>query len=146
MKMKLIQVKVAELLREDPWLSGHGYAPLCEDLGDVQSQLEQNLQRLKCGLLVQTPGFDVSSKASKVMVGNARITVRAVENVVDNRRRPDCGTAQDAAEAAAWALNLASVPGVGTLVVKSVDSSLPDQRTLAYDVRLEVQTTLAGPV
>ena len=36
--------------------------------------------------------------------------------------------------------------GVGVMVVKEISSKLLDDRTLAYAVRLEVQTTLADPL
>ena len=54
--------------------------------------------------------------------------------------------AQDAAEIAAWELNMLPVDGVGVMVVKELTSKLLDERTISYAVRLEVQTTLGDPL
>ena len=71
--------------------------------------------------------------------------LQAMESIPTGRAK--CGrTAQDMAEAAAWRLNMLHVEGAGVLVAKEISSKLLDDRTLAYAVRLEVQTTLADPL
>lgn len=143
MKLLKIQKGVAEALK--------GYEALgvvevvVEDQGDMSSRIDAAIGRAGCCVLVQTPGLRVTSAASKVMVGVATVVVQAMESIPTGRAK--CGrTAQDMAEAVAWRLNMLPVEGVGVLVAKDITSKLLDERTLAYAVRLEVQTTLGDPL
>ena len=72
----------------------------------------------------------------------ATVVVQAIQKIVTTVK----GTAQDMAEVAAWELNLLPVEGVGVLVVREISSNLLNDQTLAYAVRLEVQTTLGNPL
>lgn len=140
MKLLKIQVKVAaalggvEALKDVP--------VVVEDKGDVRARLDTAVSSASRCLLVQTPGFKVTSSASKIMVGTATVVVQAIQKIVTTVK----GTAQDMAEVAAWELNLLPVEGVGVLVVREISSNLLNDQTLAYAVRLEVQTTLGNPL
>ena len=140
MKLLEIQEKVAEALRGCEALTG--IPVVVEDKGDVKKNLDAALLNAKRGILVQTPGLRVTSNASKVMVGVATVVVMAIQKVVTTAS----GTAQDAAEIAAWELNMLPVEGVGVLVVKEISSAMLDERAISYAVRLEVQTTLGNPL
>ena len=140
MKLLHIQEKVAEALRGCEALTG--IPVVVEDKGDVTARLNAAIGQATRCLLVQTPGFKPTSTASKVMVGVAAVVVMAIQKVVTTAR----GTAQDAAEIAAWELNMLPVEGVGVLVVKELTSAMLDERTISYAVRLEVQTTLGNPL
>lgn len=119
-----------------------GVPVVVEDKGDVKARLEAAVAQASRCLLVQTPGFKATSSASKVMVGTATVVVQAIQKIVTTVK----GTAQDMAEVAAWELNLLPVEGVGILVVREISSNLLNDQTLAYAVRLEVQTTLGDPL
>lgn len=144
MNLLAIQKRIAASLTGYEALGGAEV--VVEDQGDLDSRLRAAIGRTGCCILVQTPGFRVTSSASKTMVGIATVVVQAMESVPTGRAK--CGrTAQDLAEAAAWRLNMLHVEGVGVLVAKEISSKmLDDDRTLAYAVRLEVQTTLADPL
>ena len=140
MKLLKIQEKVAAALGGVEALKG--VPVVVEDKGDVRARLDAAVSSASRCLLVQTPGFKVTSSASKVMVGPATVVVQAIQKIVTAAR----GTAQDMAEIAAWNLNLLVVEDVGVLVVREISSSLLNDQTLAYAVRLEVQTTLGDPL
>ena len=143
MKLLKIQKGVAAALRGYEALGGVDI--VVEDQGDMSARLDAAIGRVGCCVLVQTPGFRVTSAASKVMVGIATVVVQAMESIPTGRAK--CGrTAQDMAEAAAWRLNMLHVEGAGVLVTKDITSKLLDDRTLAYAVRLEVQATLGDPL
>ena len=143
MKLLKTQKGVAKALREYEVLNGVDV--VVEDQGDMNARLDAAISRTGCGIIVQTPGFRVTSAASKVMVGIATVIVQAMESIPTGRAK--CGlTAQDMAEAAAWHLNMLHVEGVGVLAMKEITSKLLDERTLAYAARLEVQTTLGDPL
>ena len=140
MKLLKIQEKVAEALRSCEALAG--ISVVVEDEGDVTARLNAAIGKASRCLLVQTPGFKPTSTASKVMVGMATVVVMAIQKIVTTAS----GTAQDAAEIAAWELNMLPVDGVGVMVVKELTSAMLDERTISYAVRLEVQTTLGDPL
>lgn len=140
MKLLKIQEKVAAALGLVEAL--RGVPVVVEDKGDVKARLEAAVAQASRCLLVQTPGFKATSSASKVMVGTATIVVQAIQKIVTTAK----STAQDMAEVAAWELNLLPVEGVGVLVVREISSNLLNDQTLAYAVRLEVQTTLGDPL
>ena len=140
MKLLHIQEKVAEALRGCEALTG--MPVVVEDKGDVTARLNAAIGQATRCLLVQTPGFKVTSTASKVMVGVATVVVMAIQKIVTTAS----GTAQDAAEIAAWELNMLPLDGIGVMVVKELTSALLDERTISYAVRLEVQATLGNPL
>lgn len=140
MKLLYIQNKVAETLRSIDALAG--VPVVVEDKGDVRARLDAAIGQATRCILVQTPGFKTTSSASKTMVGVATVVVMAMQQIVGAAR----GTAQDMAEVAAWELNMLPVEGAGVLVVREIASQLLDERTMAYAVRLEVQTTLGNPL
>jgi hypothetical protein len=140
MKLLEIQEKVAAALSAVEALAG--IPVVVEDKGGVIARLNAAIGQATRCLLVQTPGFKPTSTASKVMVGVATVVVVAMQNIATTAR----GTAQDAAEIAAWELNMLPLDGVGVLVVKEISSALLDERTISYAVRLEVQTTLCDPL
>lgn len=144
MKLKLIQDRVVEALNKTGYFDGKTKI-VAEDKGDVANQLQQSMMKTKCGVLVQTPGFSVTSNASKVMVGTAAIAVQTLERVLENRAH-NGPTAQDMAEVAAWSLNMLPVEGVGVLVCKSISSEMLEGGVLAYTVNFDVQTTLSDPL
>ena len=140
MKLLKIQEKVAAALGLVEAFKG--VPVVVEDKGDVKARLEAAVAQASRCLLVQTPGFKATSSASKVMVGTATIVVQAIQKIVTTAK----STAQDMAEIVAWELNLLAVEGVGTIVVREITSQLLNDQTLAYAVRLEVQTTLGNPL
>ena len=140
MKLLKIQEKVAAALGGVEALKG--VPVVVEDKGDVKARLEAAVAQASRCLLVQTPGFKATSSASKVMVGTATIVVQAIQKIVTTAK----STAQDMAEIVAWELNLLAVEGVGTIVFREITSQLLNDQTLAYAVRLEVQTTLGNPL
>lgn len=140
MKLLKIQEKVAAALGLVEAL--RGVPVVVEDKGDVKARLEAAVAQASRCLLVQTPGFKATSSASKVMVGTATIVVQAIQKIVTTAK----STAQDMAEIVAWELNLLAVEGVGTIVFREITSQLLNDQTLAYAVRLEVQTTLGNPL
>ena len=145
MKLKLIQERIAEALEADARLCADGWRPVAEDQGDVSARLNAAIARTSRCLLIQTPGFDVTSSASKVMVGEAGVVVQAIEHIVESRSRGGM-TAQDAAELLAWTLNMLPLEGCGVLVCRRITSKMLDERTLAYAVTFGVQTTISDPV
>lgn len=140
MKLLKIQEKVAAALGLVEAFKG--VPVVVEDKGDVKARLEAAVAQASRCLLVQTPGFKATSSASKVMVGTATIVVQAIQKIVTTAK----STAQDMAEIAAWELNLLAVEDVGVLVFREITSQLLNDQTLAYAVRLEVQTTLGNPL
>lgn len=144
MKLKLIQERVVAALKATAYFDGKAEI-LAEDKGDPAAELKAAMLKTRCGILVQTPGFAVTSTASKVMVGTASIAVEAIEKVLENRSRHGL-TAQDMAEVAAWTLNMLPVPGVGVLACRSIESALTGDNLLSYTVILDVQTTLSNPL
>ena len=140
MKLLKIQEKVAAALAGVEAL--RGVPVVVEDKGDVKARLDAAIGQASRCILIQTPGFKSTSSASKVMVGTATVVVQAIQRIVTTAK----GTAQDMAEVAAWELNLLPVEGVGVLVVREISSNLLNDQTLAYAVRLEVQTTLGNPL
>ena len=140
MKLLHIQEKVAEKLRSVEALGG--VPVVVEDKGDVKSRLDAAIGQATRCILVQTPGFKVTSAASKTMVGVATVVVMAMQQIVGTAR----GTAQDMAEIAAWELNMLPVESAGVLVVREITSQLLGERAIAYAVRLEVQATLGNPL
>lgn len=144
MKLKLIQTQIVKALEADAVLKSNGYVPLAEDEGDISARLNTAIAKTRRTLLVQTPSFDVTSAASKVMVGDATVVVQAIERFVESRAKGGM-TSQDAAERLAWVLNMLPLDGCGVLVVKRISSGLLDDNTLSYAVSFGVQTTL-GPI
>lgn len=144
MKLKLIQDRIVDALEQNAYFAGKTKI-VAEDKGDVANQLQQSMMKTKCGVLVQTPGFSVTSNASKVMVGTAAIAVQTLERVFENRAH-NGPTAQDMAEVAAWSLNMLPVEGVGVLVCRSISSEMLEGGVLAYTVNFDVQTTLSDPL
>lgn len=144
MKLKLIQERVVDALEQNAYFAGKTMI-VAEDKGDVANKLQQSMMKTKCGILVQTPGFNVTSNASKIMVGNAPIAVQVLERVLENRVHGG-PTAQDMAEVAAWSLNMLPVEGVGVLVCKNISSEMLEGNVLAYTVNFDVQTTLSDPL
>ena len=140
MKLLKIQEKVAAALGLVEAFKG--VPVVVEDKGDVKARLEAAVAQASRCLLVQTPGFKATSSASKVMVGTATIVVQAIQKIVTTAK----STAQDMAGIVAWELNLLAVEGVGTIVFREITSQLLNDQTLAYAVRLEVQTTLGNPL
>ena len=140
MKLLKIQEKVAAALGLVEAFKG--VPVVVEAKGDVKARLEAAVAQASRCLLVQTPGFKATSSASKVMVGTATIVVQAIQKIVTTAK----STAQDMAEIVAWELNLLAVEGVGTIVFREITSQLLNDQTLAYAVRLEVQTTLGNPL
>lgn len=140
MKLLKIQEKVAAALVLVEAFKG--VPVIVEDKGDVKARLDAAVAQASRCLLVQTPGFKATSSASKVIVGTATVVVQAIQRIVTKAK----GTAQDMAEVAAWELNLLALEGVGVLVFKEITSQLLNDQTLAYAVRLEVQTTLGNPL
>ena len=140
MKLLNIQEKVAAALAGVEAFKG--VPVVVEDKGDVKARLEAAVAQASRCLLVQTPGFKATSSASKVMVGTATIVGQAIQKIVTTAK----STAQDMAEIVAWELNLLAVEGVGTIVFREITSQLLNDQTLAYAVRLEVQTTLGNPL
>lgn len=140
MKLLNIQEKVAAALAGVEVL--RGVPVVVEDKGDVKARLDAAIGQASRCILIQTPGFKPTSNASKIMVGTATVVVQAIQKIVTTVK----GTAQDMAEVAAWELNLLPVEGVGVLVVREISSNLLNDQTLAYAVRLEVQTTLGDPL
>ena len=140
MKLLKIQEKVAAALGLVEAFKG--VPVVVEDKGDVKARLEAAVAQASRCLLVQTPGFKATSSASKVMVGTATIVVQTIQKIVTTAK----STAQDMAEIVAWELNLLAVEGVGTIVFREITSQLLNDQTLAYAVRLEVQTTLGNPL
>lgn len=140
MKLLKIQEKVAAALGLVEAFKG--VPVVVEDKGDVKARLEAAVAQASRCLLVQTPGFKATSSASKVVVGTATIVVQAIQKIVTTAK----STAQDMAEIVAWELNLLAVEGVGTIVFREITSQLLNDQTLAYAVRLEVQTTLGNPL
>ena len=140
MKLLHIQEKVAKALQSVAALGG--VPVVVEDKGDVKKLLDAAIGQATRCILVQTPGFKVTSAASKTMVGVATVVVMAMQKIVSTAR----GTAQDMAEIAAWELNMLPIENAGVLVVREISSRVLDERTLAYAVRLEVQTTLGNPL
>ena len=140
MKLLKIQEKVAAALGLVEAFKG--VPVVVEDKGDVKARLEAAVAQAARCLLVQTPGFKATSSASKVMVGTATIVVQTIQKIVTTAK----STAQDMAEIVAWELNLLAVEGVGTIVFREITSQLLNDQTLAYAVRLEVQTTLGNPL
>lgn len=140
MKLLNIQEKVAAALAGVGAL--RGVPVVVEDKGDVKARLDAAIGQASRCILIQTPAFKPTSNASKIMVGTATVVVQAIQKIVTTVK----GTAQDMAEVAAWELNLLPVEGVGVLVVREISSNLLNDQTLAYAVRLEVQTTLGDPL
>ena len=140
MKLLKIQEKVAAALGLVEAFKG--VPVVVEDKGDVKARVEAAVAQAARCLLVQTPGFKATSSASKVMVGTATIVVQTIQKIVTTAK----STAQDMAEIVAWELNLLAVEGVGTIVFREITSQLLNDQTLAYAVRLEVQTTLGNPL
>lgn len=145
MKLKLIQERVKDALDALEALARADCPVVVEDRGDVAAALAEALGRTALVALVQTPGFAVSSTASKIMVGTASVAVQFIERVLENRDRAGSATAQDCAECAAWALNMLPVEGVGVLAVRRLASAAVDAHAVAWTVELDVQTTLADP-
>lgn len=145
MKFKAVQSKIAAALEALPFFSQNAIPVIAEDKGDVAALLQAALQKARRGVLVQTPGFRVTSKASKVMVGDASVVVQALESFVVNRSHGG-PTAQDIAEVVAWSLNLLPVEGVGVLACQNIASELLDPQTLSYSVSFTVQTSLGDPL
>ena len=144
MKLKIIQESIQQALAAVDALDA--VAIVAEDLGDVLRSLQENIAQQKCAILVKTPAFKATSKASKIMVGTATVEIVCIERVVENRSSTDAVTAQDMAEIVAWHLNMLLLADVGTLVFTQLDSAMLDDHTLAYNVAFEVQTTLANPL
>ena len=140
MKLLYIQEKVAEALCSVKALEG--VPVVVEDKGDVKNRLDAAIGQATRCLLVQTPGFKVTSAASKTMVGVATVVVQALQKIATTAR----GTAQDIAEIVAWELNMLPIENAGVLVVRELTSEMLDERTISYAVRLEVQTTLGNPL
>ena len=140
MKLLNIQEKVAAALAGVEAL--RGVPVVVEDKGDVKARLDAAIGQASRCILIQTPRFKPTSNASKIMVGTATVVVQAIQKIVTTAK----GTAQDMAEVVAWELNLLPVEGVGVLVVREISSDLLNDQTLAYAVRLEVQTTLGDPL
>ena len=140
MKLKHIQEKVAEKLYSVAALGG--VPVVVEDKGDVKNRLDAAIGQATRCILVQTPGLKVTSDAAKTMVGVPTVVVMAMQQIVGTAR----GTAQDMAEIAAWELNMLPIENAGVLVTREITSKLLDERTIAYAVRLEVQTTLGNPL
>lgn len=140
MKLLNIQEKVAAALAGVEALQG--VPVVAEDKGDVKARLDAAIGQASRCILIQTPRFKPTSNASKIMVGTATVVVQAIQKIVTTAK----GTAQDMAEVVAWELNLLPVEGVGVLVVREISSDLLNDQTLAYAVRLEVQTTLGNPL
>ena len=144
MKLLEIQESIVKALGDVDYLASRAIPIVAEDEGDVSKRLSEALAKSKRGILVATPGFRVTSNASRVMVGVASVVVQAIERVAVSRFGGGA-TAQDIAEVVAWRLNLLALDGVGVLVVKNISSETLSADTLAYSVALEVQTTLGDP-
>ena len=144
MKLLDIQEKVVAALEAVPYFADRAIPVVAEDKGDVKACLDAAIAQAKRCLLVQTPGFKVTSSASKVMVGVVSLVVQAIERLPVGR--DGSTTSQDMAEAAAWTLNMLPVEGSGVLVCRSIRSELLDDRTLSYAVAFDVEATLADPL
>lgn len=146
MKLLEIQEKVVAALEGTPYFTENGVPVLAEDKGDVSRRLEAEIAETDRCILVQTPGFKVTSSASKVMVGMVSLVVQAIERLQDSRELEDGATAQDMAEVIAWQLNMLAVEGSGVLVCRSISSSMLNDKTLSYAVAFDVEATLGDPL
>lgn len=144
MKLLDIQEKVVSLLESAPYFSGRRLPVIAEDRGDVLKRLDAAIARAKKCILVQTPGFKITSSASKVMVGVVSLVVQCIERLPTGRQG-DGATAQDMAEVVAWTLNLQPVDGAGVLVARSIQGEELDDTTLSYAVVFEVEAALGDP-
>ncbi len=146
MKLLEIQEKVVAALVGTPYFAERCVPVIAEDKGDVSKRLEAEIAETDRCILVQTPGFKVTSSASKVMVGMVSLVVQAIERIQDSREQDDGATAQDMAEVAAWELNMLAVEGSGVLVCRSISSAMLNDKTLSYAVAFDVEATLGDPL
>ena len=146
MKLLEIQEKVVAALEDTPYFAERGVPVLAEDKGDVSKRLEAEIAETDRCILVQTPGFKVTSAASKVMVGVVSLVVQAIERIQDSREPEGGATAQDMAEVAAWRLNMLAVEGSGVLVCRSITSTMLNDKTLSYAVAFDVEAAIGDPL
>ena len=141
-----LQTSVADALNDVEALVQGGCKAFAEDTRTVYNEADQWVAGGKVALVVVTPDMSRNGDAADGIPAETQLLVQCSEKPAAARVQPGVMTALDAAEIAAWELNMLPVEGVGVLVAKEISSALLDERTISYAVRLEVQTTLGDPL
>lgn len=144
-----IQATIEERLTTDAWLAEHDVPVVSENLGDVNAELTKALAERDICALIMTPGFNPTSDASKIIVGDASVVVQIIETPFTNRLRPNFTTAQNAAEYVAWLLNLHPLPNnIGMLVFAppGITSTTRGNDMLLYNCNFKIKTNITNPI
>lgn len=133
-----LQASVVDLLRADPWLVAAGIETVAEDKGDIAAEIDRALASLGACVVAIVGEFRPEAQDGGLLSGVAVVLLHAVELPAVNRQE---GRKSALAIASRLAAAASGWSGARCAGVRLVDAGAD---TLAYEVSVEVSTTLDG--